>query len=85
MPDLRVPPYSKEAESSVLGSLLIDKHAIIAVAEILLPEDFYETAHRLIFEACLSLYEERSPIDILTVSDKLKRKRRLKKQEVLLI
>lgn len=79
MPDLRVPPYSKEAESSVLGSLLIDKHAIIAVAEILLPEDFYETAHRLIFEACLSLYEERSPIDILTVSDKLKKKKTLKK------
>src|SRR4030043_2307182 len=75
---LRVPPHSKEAEESVLGALLLDKDAIVAVAEFLSSEDFYEPKHKDIFEACLSLYEERVPIDVLTVGEKLKKKKTLK-------
>ena len=69
---VRVPPHSKEAEESVLGALLLDKDAVIAVAEFLLPEDFYDERHKEIYEAILSLYEDRVPVDVLTVTEKLK-------------
>ncbi|HUV72086.1 MAG TPA: replicative DNA helicase [Clostridia bacterium] len=73
MADIKVPPHSQEAEASVLGAVLIDKDAIIAVAEFLRPEHFYEEVHGLIFKAVLDLYEERSPIDIVTLTDRLKK------------
>jgi replicative DNA helicase len=75
---VRIPPHSLDAEESVLGALLLDKDAIIAVAEFLSSEDFYDDRHRIIYECCLELYEERVPIDVLTVADKLKRKKYLK-------
>ena len=53
---IRVPPHSQEAEESVLGAMLIDKDAVIAVAEFLLPEDFYDERLRDIYQACLDLY-----------------------------
>lgn len=77
--NLKLPPFSEEAEASVLGAILIDKYAMVALAEILTSEDFYNLRHKLIFEACLELYEERVPLDILTVSEKLKKKKALKK------
>lgn len=77
--NLRVPPHSAEAEASVLGALLLDKDAVIAVAEFLLPEDFYDERHKDIYEAILSLYEERVPVDVLTVSEKLKKQKDLKR------
>jgi len=73
----RIPPHSEEAETSVLGSILIDKEAIIAVAEFLRPEHFYKEANEEIFKAILALYEERKPIDIVTLTDKLKKQRSL--------
>lgn len=76
---LRVPPHSAEAEASVLGALLLDKDAVIAVAEFLSPDDFYDERHKDIYEAILSLYEERTPVDVLTVSEKLKKQKDLKK------
>lgn len=76
---LKVPPHSTEAEESVLGALLLDREAVIAVAEFLRPTDFYETRHRDIFECCLELYEDRVPIDVLTVSERLKKRKVLKK------
>lgn len=76
---VRIPPHSAEAEGSVLGALLLDKDAIIAVAEFLAPENFYDERNRSIFESCLDLYEERAPIDVLTVAEKLKKKKMLKK------
>jgi len=76
---LRLPPHSEEAEASVLGAVLIDKYAIVTVAEILTAEDFYDPKNRLIFEAFASLYEERAPIDILTASEELKKRKALKK------
>jgi replicative DNA helicase len=75
---VRVPPHSQEAEESVLGAMLIDKDAVIAVAEFLLPEDFYDERLSDIYQACLDLYEARTPIDVLTVTERLKKRKSLK-------
>jgi len=69
----RHPPHSIDAEQSVLGALLIDRDAVLEVAEVLRPEDFYRQAHGSIFAAVLELYERREPIDIVTVSETLER------------
>lgn len=79
MPEIRVPPHSDEAEKSVLGALLIDKDAIVEVAEMLRGEMFYSRANGLIFETMMELYDERDPIDVLTVADALKKKKELTK------
>jgi replicative DNA helicase len=76
--DVRVPPHSIDAEESVLGAMLLDRDAVIAVAEFLTPEDFYDERLREIYKACLDLYEDRVPIDALTVADRLKRRKSLK-------
>ena len=76
--DVRVPPHSIDAEESVLGAMLFDRDAVIAVAEFLTPEDFYDERLREIYKACLDLYEDRVPIDALTVADRLKRRKSLK-------
>ncbi len=75
--ELRVPPHSIEAEQSVLGSLMLDKDAIIKVADFLQSNDFYKDAHGEIFETMLDLYEERDPIDVLSISNKLEEKGKL--------
>lgn len=75
---IRVPPHSQSAEESVLGALLLDKDAVIAVAEFLHADDFYDQRHREIFECAIELYEERVPVDVLTVSERLKKKKSLK-------
>jgi len=75
--DTIVPPQNLEAEKSLLGSLLLDKDAMIKVADILRPDDFYEDRHRLVFEAMLALYEKRRPIDAVTLTDTLKDQGRL--------
>lgn len=74
----RIPPHSEEAEASVLGSILIDRDAITEVAEFLHPEHFYRQAHGNIYEAMLALYEEREPIDVVTVAEKMKQQKNLK-------
>src|SRR3989337_3220331 len=76
---VKVPPHSAEAEESVLGALLLDRDAIIAVAEFLKPDDFYDDRHREIYECALELYEDRIPIDVLTISERLKKRKVLKK------
>lgn len=76
---VRVPPHSKEAEESVLGALLLDKDAIISVAEFLSPDDFYDERHKEIYKAIISLYEDRTPVDVLTVTEKLKQQKDIKK------
>jgi replicative DNA helicase len=65
----RIPPHNLEAESNVLGSILIDNEAISKIADILSEEDFYKKAHQIIFRACISLYDKREPIDLLSVSN----------------
>jgi len=79
MAELKVPPHSDEAEASVIGSVLIDKDAVIAVAEFLRPEHFYNENNGLIFKAILALYEERVPIDLVTLTEKLKKQKNLTK------
>jgi replicative DNA helicase len=75
---LKIPPHSSEAEESVIGAILLDKDAILAVAEFLNPEDFYDDRHKNIYGCILNLYEERVPVDVLTVSEKLKKGKSLK-------
>lgn len=73
MAEAKIPPHNIEAEESVLGAILIDKDSIIAVAEFLRPECFYKDAHERIYRAILKLYEDREPIDIITLTAKLKK------------
>ncbi|MBI2026048.1 MAG: replicative DNA helicase [Candidatus Levybacteria bacterium] len=73
MANLKTPPHSEEAEQSVLGAILIDKDSIGLISAILSPRDFYNDINGIIYEAMLSLYEERKPIDILTLKTKLKK------------
>jgi replicative DNA helicase len=70
----RLPPHNLEAEQSVLGSLLIDRDAIIRVASFLRPEDFYTDANGLIYGGILDLYNRREPTDFVTLSDELQRR-----------
>lgn len=72
-------PHNDEAERSVLGAILIDKDAIIGVSEILKPADFYNDLNGIIYGAMLILYEERRPIDLLTLTEQLKKSKQLKK------
>lgn len=67
----RVPPQSLEAEMSLLGSVLLDKDAMLKIADIVQPEDFYKNSNGQIFEAILELYYKNDPIDLLTVSNRL--------------
>ncbi len=75
---IRLPPSSEEAEICVLGSVLIDNDAVLAVSEFLRPEHFYNSNYGKIYEAMMKLYEERMPIDIVTVAEKLKEFKALK-------
>src|SRR5882724_1756972 len=81
MANLKVLPHNDEAEQSVLGAILIDKDAIIGVSENLLPADFYNDINGIIYGAMLTLYEERRPIDLLTLTEQLKKEKKLKKVE----
>lgn len=74
---VKVPPHDQEAEKSVLGSLLIDKDAIVKVVEFLKPKHFYKPAHEKIYEAILTLYEKREPADLITVPNQLKKMKEL--------
>ena len=73
MPNTRIPPHSDEAEKSILGAILIDKDAIVDIAVLLRPEMFYSENNGSVFEAMVTLYENRDPIDVLTVADWLKK------------
>ena len=66
-----VPPHNEEAEAAVLGSILIDKEAILRVADIISQDDFYRDSHADIFDAMLGLYGKSEPIDIISISDRL--------------
>lgn len=70
---VRVPPHSSDAEKSVLGSVFIDRDAVVAVVEFLRPEHFYDPRHQAIFAAVVDLYTAREPIDVITVAEQLKK------------
>ncbi len=73
----RLPPHNLEAEQSVLGSLLIDRDAIIKIASYVKPEDFYQGANGTIYQAIVDLYNRREPADFITLSDELARRDKL--------
>jgi replicative DNA helicase len=73
----RLPPQSVEAEEALLGAILIDPDAIIRVATIIQPEDFYREKNGWIYESALALHERREPIDFLTICDELERRQQL--------
>ena len=68
----RIPPNDPEAEQAVLGSMLVDKDAVLTVLEILKAEDFYRNEHAEIYGAILDLYEASKPIDLLTLKEQLR-------------
>ncbi len=75
--DSRVPPHNIEAEQSILGSILIEKDAILKIADLVAPEDFYRDVHGMIFAAMLELYSKREPIDMLSLGNRLSEKGQL--------
>ncbi|MCX6714929.1 MAG: replicative DNA helicase [Candidatus Uhrbacteria bacterium] len=73
----RIPPQNLEAEQSLLGSLLIDKDAIVKVADRLQGDDFYRPAHQWVYETITELFERHDPIDILSLGNRLEEKGQL--------
>ena len=73
----RLPPHNLDAEQSLLGSLLIDRDAIIRVAAFVKPEDFYAPANGTVYRAVLDLYNRREPTDVVTLTDELGRRDQL--------
>jgi len=69
----RIPPHSVESEQSILGSILLDKDAIITVSETIRPSDFYKEAHKIIYEGMLKLSNKNEPIDLITLTEELKK------------
>lgn len=67
-----IPPQNLDAEASLLGAVLIDNEALVKIADKVQPEDFYDDRHQRIYESIMQLYEKRSPIDVLTLSEQLK-------------
>ncbi len=73
----RLPPQNLDAEQSVLGAMLIEKEAVTEVLEILQPSSFYRDVHRQIFEAMTDLFNRSEPVDIITVTEELRRRNQL--------
>lgn len=73
----KLPPQNLEAEQSLLGSLLIDKDAIIKVADLVTDNDFYKDSHSIIFETMKELYARHTPIDIISLTNRLEEKGKL--------
>ena len=70
----RSPPHSLEAEKSVIGSMLMDREAVLTALEILTKEDFYEQQYGIIFEAMKELSEKDKPVDVITLQNALREK-----------
>ncbi|MEE1228473.1 MAG: replicative DNA helicase [Lachnospiraceae bacterium] len=70
----RIQPHNEEAEKSVLGSMLMDRDAIVEADDILVPKDFYQQQYGILFEAMVELYREGKAVDLVTLQDKLKEK-----------
>lgn len=71
---VRIPPHNLEAEQAVLGAILLDKDSIVSVSQHITASDFYDERHTEIFQVMSDLYEERKPIDLLTITSVLKKK-----------
>jgi replicative DNA helicase len=74
VPAGKVPPQNLDAEMSLLGAVLIDEETLADITEHVKPKDFYDKRHAIIFDAIMRLYEKNKPVDLLTLTDELKRK-----------
>lgn len=72
-----MPPQNLDAEKSILGSLMLETKAMDIVVDILRPDEFYANKHQVIFESMVDLYQRKEPIDVLSVSNRLKEKNQL--------
>lgn len=70
----KIPPQNVDAEKSLLGAILIDEEVLADVAEITKVIDFYDKRHSIIYDGMIRLYERRSPVDLLTLTDELKKR-----------
>ncbi len=70
----KIPPQSLDAEMSLLGAVLIDEEVIADASEAVRAKDFYDKRHQLIFAAMMRLYEKHKPVDLLTLTEELKKK-----------
>jgi len=75
----RIPPQNIEAEQAVLGAMLIKKEAISEVVTILIGTDFYRDAHRIIFDAMLELFNKNEAVDLITITEQLRKNEQLDK------
>ena len=73
----RIPPQNLDAEQSVLGAILLEPDSIVPVMEFLVPEDFYRVNHQVIFKAMVELNNDSSPIDIVSVAERLNQNKQL--------
>jgi len=73
----KLPPQALEAEKSLLGSLLLDRNAVVRVVDFITPGDFYKGAHQEIYQVCRELFEKNEPIDLLSVAGRLRDKGKL--------
>ncbi len=70
----KIPPQNIDAEKSLLGAVLIDEETLADISEHVTAKDFYEKRHAIIYAGMMRLYEKHSPVDLLTLTDELKRK-----------
>jgi len=77
VPAGKIPPQNIDAEKSLLGAVLIDEETLADITEHVTQKDFYEKRHGMIYDAMMRLYEKRKPVDLLTLTDELKRKKEL--------
>lgn len=70
----RIMPNSLEAEQSVIGSMIMDKEAIVIASETLIKEDFYHQQYGILFESMIELYNEEQPVDVVTLQNRLREK-----------
>ena len=73
----KIPPQNLDAEKSLLGAVLIDEETLADISEHVTIKDFYEKRHSIIYGAMMNLYEKHKPVDLLTLTDELKRKKEL--------
>jgi len=77
VPAGKVPPHNLDAEKSLIGAVLIDDNTLADISEHVTAKDFYDKRHGIIYESMMRLYEKNKPVDLLTLTDELKRKGQL--------
>ncbi|MCI8861161.1 MAG: replicative DNA helicase [Lachnospiraceae bacterium] len=70
----RTMPHSQEAERSIIGSMIMDREAILVASEIITGEDFYQRQYGVIFEAMVELFNQNEPVDLITLQNHLRAK-----------